>query len=134
MTGPRRRRRGSAPAARKVEIRLSEGEHAAIAAASARGPGRALSIARFVTEAALSAAGATPPAPKVGRTPSRLALAELMDAVTAVNRTGNNLNQLARERNATGLRPVGSWEVEQRALAALQRLADVAERIAGGAA
>jgi hypothetical protein len=57
-----------------------------------------------------------------------------MDAVTAVNRVGNNLNQLARDRNITGLRPVGSWDAEQRAIAALHRLAEVAERLADGAA
>jgi hypothetical protein len=54
--------------------------------------------------------------------------------VTAVNRVGNNLNQLAREKNTTGLRPVGTREVEQQVLAALARLAEVAERAAGDAA
>jgi hypothetical protein len=61
-------------------------------------------------------------------------LAEVVDAVTAVNRVGNNLNQLVREKNVTGLRPVGSRDAEHRALAALARLAAAAERAAGGAA
>jgi hypothetical protein len=92
-------------------------------------------MARFVAEAALAAAGAAPPTSSCAvRAPSRLALAELMDAVTAVNRVGNNLNQLARERNITGLRPVGSHDAEQRASAALTRLSEIAERLADGAA
>jgi hypothetical protein len=69
-----------------------------------------------------------------GRAPSKLVLAEVMTAVAAVNRVGNNLNQLAREKNVTGLRPVGARAVEERALAALTRLAEAAERAAGDAA
>lgn len=134
MTGPRRRRRGATPAARRIELRLTHDEYDAIAAAARRGPGRPLSLARYVAEAALAAAGALPAAPRQVRAPSRLALAEVMDAVAAVNRVGNNLNQLAREKNISGLRPVGSWETEQRVLAALHRLAEVAERLADGAA
>jgi len=134
MTGPRRRHRTAHRASCRIEIRLSETEYAAIAAAAGRRPGRPLSLARFVAEAALEAAEASPPRPREARAPSRLALAEVMDAVTAVNRVGNNLNQLAREKNTTGLRPVGSLDAEQRAIAALHRLADVAERLAGGAA
>jgi Bacterial mobilisation protein (MobC) len=126
MAGPRRRRRGPRPAPRKVEIRLTEAEHRAIRQAAAR-PGRGVSIARFVAEAALTAASATPPPPARRRSPSRLALAEIADAVTAVNRVGNNLNQLAREKNATGLRPVGTFVQIQRALTALDRLAGVVE-------
>jgi hypothetical protein len=130
MVGPRRRP-GLAPTRCRIDFYLTPDEHRAIAEAAQRGPGRPLSLSRFVADAALAAAGAKPPAPRPGRAPSRLALAEVMDAVTAVNRVGNNLNQLARERNATGLRPVGSLEAEHRALAALHRLAEVAERIAG---
>jgi uncharacterized protein (DUF1778 family) len=103
MIGPRRRHRVPGRAPRKVEIRLTEQEHALIAWAAARRPGRPLSIARFVAEAALQAA-ATTPSPRPGGMPSRAALAEVMAAVTAVNRIGNNLNQLAREKNAIGLR------------------------------
>jgi hypothetical protein len=134
VTGPRRRRRGSAPARRRLEIRLTDAEYDTIAAGAAHGPGRPLSLARYVTEAALAAAGATATPPRQSRAPSRLALAEVMDAVTAVTRVGNNLNQLAREKNITGLRPVGTRDAEQRALAALHRLAEVAERLADGAA
>jgi hypothetical protein len=134
MTGPRRRRRRPGSAPRRIEVRLSEEEHAAIVTAAGRGPGRPLSLARFVAEAALVAAGAAPPARTPGRAPSRLVVAEVMDAVSAVNRVGNNLNQLARERNITGLRAVGTRDAERRALAALNRLADAAERAAGGAA
>jgi len=134
VTGPRRRRRGPSPATCRIEIRLTPHERDAIAAAARRGPGRPVSLARFVAEAALAAAGAAPVQPRAVRAPTRLALAELMDAVTAVNRVGNNLNQLAREKNITGLRPVGTRDAEQRALAALRHLAEVAERLAGPAA
>lgn len=132
--GPRRRRRGT-PHVRRLVVRLTDHEHALLAEAAGRGPGRPLSLSRYIAEAALAAAGAAAPEPaRQLRAPSRLALAELMDAVTAVNRVGNNLNQLTREKNATGLRPVGTREAEERALAALRRLADVAERLAGPAA
>ena len=132
MAGPRRRPRGLSPAPRKVEIRLTVAEHDELRVAASR-PGRGVSVARFVADAALAAARDQPvPMPRAA--PSRLALAEVVDAVTAVNRVGNNLNQLAREKNATGLRPVGARDVEQRALAALARLAAAAERAVGGAA
>jgi hypothetical protein len=130
MTGPRRRRRGPRPAQCRVEIRLTDAELTAIRAAAA-GPGSGVSVARFVTEAALTAAGATPPAPTQRRAPSRLVLAEIAAAVAAVNRVGNNLNQLAREKNATGLRPIGTADQITRALAALDRLAEAADRAAG---
>jgi uncharacterized protein (DUF1778 family) len=133
VTGPRRRRRASTRADRRLVLRLTAVEHAAIAAAAARVPGRPVTLARFVAEAALTAAGPLP-ADRQVRAPSRLALAELMEAVTAVNRIGNNLNQLAREKNVTGLRPASTRDAEQRAIAALNRLAEVAERLADGAA
>ncbi len=117
---------------RRLEIRLTDEEYRAVHAAAA-GPGRGVSLSRFVAEAALSAAGAVPAVPVPRRAPSRLVLAEVMEAVTAVNRVGNNLNQLAREKNTTGLRPVGAREVEQRVLVALARLTEVAERAAGDA-
>ena len=129
MAGPRRRRRGPRPAPRRITIRLTEAEHQSLRDAAAR-PGRGVSLARFVAEAALAAAGASPPPPLVRGSPSRLALAEIVDAVTAVNRIGNNLNQLAREKNATGLWSVGTYAEIQRALAALNRLAQVAENAA----
>jgi hypothetical protein len=127
MAGPRRRRRGPRPAPRKIEIRLTEAEYRAIRQAAAARPGRGVSLARFAAEAALIAAGATLARPPARGSPSRLALAEIADAVTAVNRIGNNLNQLAREKNAIGLRPVGTYAEIQRALGALDRLAQLAE-------
>jgi hypothetical protein len=126
MAGPRRRRRLPRPTRHRVEIRLTDAEHQAIRNAALR-PGRGVSVARFVAEAALIAAGATPPPPTRHRAPSKLAMAEILDAVTAVNRVGNNLNQLAREKNATGFRPAGTPAEVQRALSALDRLAKVAE-------
>jgi hypothetical protein len=132
MAGPRRRPRRPTPAARRIEIRLTDEEYRAVHAAAA-GPGRGVSLARFVAEAALTAAGTVPAVPAPRRAPSRLVLAEVLEAVTALNRVGNNLNQLAREKNTTGLCPVGAREVEQRALVALARLAEVAERAAGDA-
>lgn len=134
VAGRRRRRPGAASDVHRVEIRLSHAEYRAISAATRRVPGRPLSLSRYIGEAALAAAGAAPPPQRQVRSPSRLALAELMDAVTAVNRVGNNLNQLAREKNTTGLRPVGTRDAEHRALAALHRLAAVVERLADGAA
>lgn len=124
-----------------MEVRFTDAEYAAVRDAAA-GPGRGVSLARFVAEAALAAAvGAAGTAGPGGagrtarRAPSRVvsavALAEVAAAVAALTRVGNNLNQLAREKNATGWRPVGAREVEQQALAALARLGEVADRAAG---
>jgi hypothetical protein len=124
MAGPRRRRRVPRPGHLRVEIRLTEAELRSIRAASSR-PGRGVSVARFIAEAALVAAGAPPPVQR--RAPSTLVLAEIVDAVTAVNRVGNNLNQLARSKNTTGVRPPGTYAEIQRALSALDRLAQVTE-------
>ena len=129
MAGPRRRRRLPRPARHRVEIYLTDAEHQAIREAAAR-PGRGVSVARFVAEAALIAAGAAPAPPTRQRAPSRLAMAEILDAVTAVNRIGNNLNQVAREKNATGIRPAGTQAEIKRALSALDRLAEVADSAA----
>ena len=133
MTGPRRRPRRPGRRMHRVDVRFTDDELAALRRAAAA-PGKGLSVARFVAEAALVAADARPPATTPGHAPSRLVLAEVMAAVAAVNRVGNNLNQLAREKNATGLRPVGSREAEEQALSALARLTDAARRAAGDAA
>jgi hypothetical protein len=133
MAGPRRRPRGAGPAPRKVVVRFTEDEHEVIRRAAAA-PGQGVSLARFVADAALTAAGLKQPVPSLRSAPTRLVLAEVMTAVAAVNRIGNNLNQLAREKNVTGLRPVGSLEAEQRAVAALLRLADTVERADGSVA
>lgn len=117
----------------RVDVRFTDDELAAVRDAAAT-PGKGLSVARFVAEAALIAAQVQPPAPRPGHAPSRLVLAEVMAAVAAVNRIGNNLNQLAREKNATGLRPVGTRDAEKQVLAALARLAEAAHRAAGDAA
>ena len=130
MTGPRRRRRGPTPAPRKITVRLSEDEHHAVREAAATRPGRGVSMARFVAEAALAAANNEPPQPPSRGSPSRLVLAEIVDAVSAVNRVGNNLNQIAREKNATGHRPANAQQEVQRALNALDQLAQVAEQAA----
>jgi hypothetical protein len=110
-------------------VLLTDREHEEIRAA-ASGPGRGVSLSRFVAEAALAAARHQP-VPTPSRAPSRLALAEIADAVVAVNRVGNNLNQLARERNVTGERPRASRMVEERVLAALVRLTAVVDRAGG---
>jgi hypothetical protein len=125
MAGPHRRPRLPRPTRHRVEIHLTNAEHQAIREAASQ-PGRGVSVARFVAEAALIAAGATPSPPIPHRAPTRLAMAEILDAVTAVNRIGNNLNQLAREKNTTGIRPPGTHAEIQRALTALDRLAQVA--------
>ena len=134
MAGPRRRPRHP-DARRRLQVRFTAAEYATVRDAAAR-PGRGVSLSRFVADAALTAAQQSEATcgrcPKRGRgAPSRLVLAEVMEATAAVNRVGNNLNQLARARNTTGLRPVGSREVEQRVLAALVRLAEAADRAAG---
>lgn len=133
MNGPRRRPRSAGERMRRVDVRFSDDELDAIRLAAAA-PGCGVSVARFVAEAALVAADARPPAPRPGHAPSRLVLAEVMAAVAAVNRVGNNLNQLARENNTTGLRPVGARDAEEQALDALARLAEAAARAAGDAA
>ena len=133
MSGPRRRPRTAGGAPRRVVVRFTDPEYAAIRRAACA-PGRQVSVARFVAEAALVAADAAQPPREQGKAPSRLVLAELVAAVAAVNRVGNNLNQLSREKNITGLRPVGSLETERHCLAALRRLAEVAEQAAGDAA
>jgi hypothetical protein len=91
-----------------------------------------VSIARFVAEAALAAAEAIPPPTARRRAPSRLAIAEIADAVTAVNRVGNNLNQLAREYNVTGVHPPATEVQVRRTLDALHRLGDIAEAAGDG--
>lgn len=126
MTGPHRRRRGQEPARRRVEIRVTEAEYQALCAAAAARVGRGVSLSRYITEAALAAAGEPVVAVRVSA-PNRLVLAEIVDAVVAVNRVGNNLNQLAREKNATGQRPEGTIPEVERARAALERLALLAE-------
>ena len=132
MGGPRRRPRGSAPAPCRVVVRLSERELEFIRAAAA-GPGRGVSLSRFVADAALLAAGGAAVRPAPRRAPSTLVLAELMTAVAAVNRVGNNLNQLAREKNTTGLRPVGTSDAEASVAAALRQLTALVQRAAGDA-
>ncbi len=131
MAGPRRRRRGAA-AARQLLVRFTDAEYASVRDAAKARPGRGVSMSRFVAEAALTAAGSPARTAPIGGggAPSRLVLAEVMEATAAVNRVGNNLNQLAREKNTTGQRPVGSLEVEARVLAALQLLAEAADRAA----
>lgn len=132
MAGPRRRRRGAA-AARQLLVRFTDAEYASVRAAAEACPGRGVSMSRFIAEAALAAAGSparTSPIGGRGASP-RLVLAEVMEATAAVNRVGNNLNQLAREKNTTGQRPVGSLEAEVRVLVALERLAEAADRAAG---
>lgn len=126
MTGPHRRRKGI-DRPRKVEVRLSAGEYDAIADAAGQ-VGRGVSLSRYMAEAALRAAGSQPLAATPRSAPSSVVVAEVMAAVVAVNRIGNNLNQLARERNITGERPVGAFAEEQRARVALARLADCADR------
>ena len=132
MAGPRRRRRGAA-AARQLLVRFTDAEYASVRDAAKARPGRGVSMSRFVAEAALTAAGSPARTAPIGGggAPSRLVLAEVMEATAAVNRVGNNLNQLARERNTTGQRPVRSLEMEARVLAALQRLAEAADRATG---
>ena len=139
MAGPRRRPRHPDGARRRVQVHFTAAEHAAVRDAAADQPGRGVSLSRFVADAALAAADTNRPGSGgCGRcparrrgAPSRLVLAEVMEATAAVNRVGNNLNQLAREKNITGWRPVGSSEVEQRVLDALTRLAEAADRAAG---
>lgn len=138
--GPRRRPRRPPRTGHTIEARFDTAEFAAVRDAAARRPGRGVSLSRFVADAAVSAAttaagngggecGRCPRRER--RAPSAVVLAEVMAATAAVNRVGNNLNQLAREQNATGLRPVGAREVERRVLAALSVLAEVVERAAG---
>lgn len=127
MPNPRRRRRRTGPTGKRISIRLTAVEHQALEDAAA-GPGLGVSVARFVAEAALTAAGATPPRALSRSAPSRLALAEIAEATSAVNRVGNNLNQLAREKNATGRRPPGTFAEVEQALVALDRLTGIADR------
>lgn len=160
MAGPHRRRRGQEPARRRVEIRVTEAEYHLLRAAAAGRAGRGVSLARFVIEAGLAAAGSPSTSAQgltsgqgstsgqgmvcgrcavpgrssaVGRSAASRGVlaAEITEAVAAVNRVGNNLNQLAREKNATGRRPAGTAAEVERARVALERLARVAQR--GGA-
>lgn len=94
-------------------------------------PGRGVTVARFVAEAALVAAGRPPVTTGKRRPPSRVALAEIALAAAAVNRIGNNLNQLAREYNATGQRAVGTSAAVVQAEKALQELTDAVQKATG---
>ena len=98
--GPRRSRR--------VNLRLDEVEHAAIAAAAQR---TGLTPAGYTAEVALAHA--------LGRRPPeednlRPVLLELMQARTQVRRYAVNVNQAVRELNATGTPP--GWLMQAVAL------------------
>lgn len=142
MAGPRRRPRQPDGARRRVQVHFTDAEHAAVRDAAADQPGRGVSLSRFVADAALAAADTNQAgADLCGRCPTRrrgapprLVLAEVMEATAAVNRVGNNLNQLARQKNITGLRPVSSRDVEQRVRETLARLVNAADRAAGPSA
>ncbi|MHC5907812.1 plasmid mobilization protein [Streptomyces sp. S6] len=94
---PRRRTRNPSQRTRKTTTRLSDTEHAEIAAAAAQ---RGVTVARFLAAAGLATA----------RGSTRLhtneqldtAIDELAAARTALSRIGNNINQIAYTYNAGG--------------------------------
>ena len=98
-TSARRRPRASRHRIRRVHVRLSEPEFAALAHA-AKSLGR--TPAGFAAEAALAAAR-DEPIPQPNST--RQALLELMAARAQLRRYGNNVNQAVRALNATGEAP-----------------------------
>ncbi|MFD7130596.1 MobC family plasmid mobilization relaxosome protein [Streptomyces sp. NPDC059894] len=94
---PRRRSRNPSERTRKTTTRLSDAEHAEIAAAAVQ---RGITVARFLAAAGLAAArGAT-----TLHTNERLdtAIDELAALRTALARIGNNINQIAYVHNAGG--------------------------------
>lgn len=95
----RRRERASRQRIRRVHVRLSEQEFAAIARA-ATSLGR--TPAGFTAEAALAASGG---ASQPRFDPMRDVVLELMAARAQLRRYGNNVNQAARVLNAGGRPP-----------------------------
>ncbi|MDF6045904.1 MobC family plasmid mobilization relaxosome protein [Streptomyces sp. JH14] len=111
---PRRRRRNPSERTRKTTTRLSDTEHAEIAAAAAQ---RSITVARFIAAAGLAAArGST-----ALHTDERLdtAIDELAALRTALARIGNNINQIAFVHNAGGQPRLGKLD---QALVHLTRL------------
>ncbi|MGQ4357398.1 MobC family plasmid mobilization relaxosome protein [Streptomyces drozdowiczii] len=111
---PRRRSRNPSQRTRKTTTRLSDTEHAEIAAAAKQ---HNVTVARFLAVAGLAAArGST-----VLHTNERLdaAIDELAALRTALARIGNNINQIAYVLNSGGHPRAGELE---HALGALARL------------
>jgi hypothetical protein len=94
---------------RRVNLRLDEDEHAAIAAAALR---TGLTPAGYAAEVALANALDRRPPEEDDLRP---ALLELMQARTQVRRYAVNVNQAVRELNATGSPP--AWLVRAVAVA-----------------
>ncbi|WP_343244519.1 plasmid mobilization relaxosome protein MobC [Streptomyces sp. SID11385] len=94
---PRRRSRNPTERTRKTTTRLSDDEHAEIAAAARA---RGITVARFLATTALtSARGSTP---THSNEQLDAGIDELAALRTALARIGNNLNQIARTYNAGG--------------------------------
>jgi hypothetical protein len=107
-----------------VLLRYDDVEYSLVAEA-ARSAG--LTPSGYAAQAALAAAGGSqPPAAE----PLRLALLELMDARTQVRRFGVNVNQAAKQLNATGEAP--AWLERAVALTerAVARVDDAATKVA----
>lgn len=96
---PRRRHHLSVQRQRKLTIRVSAEEESLLRAAAAS---RALTVARFIATAALSAASRSD-TPLDTHDQLDRAIDELAAARSEAARAGNNLNQIARELNSGGL-------------------------------
>ena len=114
---------------RRITLRLSDEEHAAVAAAAQLA---GLTLAGYGARAALAAArGGEPPT----QAPLRDALAELMLARTQVRRFGTNVNQAVAALHATGSPPpalLAAVDLTARAVVRLDEAAEAVTRRARG--
>lgn len=106
---------------RRVTVRLSDEEFAAIELAAGRA---ALTTTGYVGAVAIAAAAGTAP-PALSQT--QQALAELMAARAQVRRLGGNVNQAVAALNATGQAPEGLGQAVAAAARAVARVDEAAE-------
>lgn len=113
---PRRRTRNPSRRTHKLTTRLSLDEKSEITAAAAR---RAVTVARFLAAAALTAARGSLPVHSNEQLDT--AIDELAALRTAISRVGNNINQIAYVYNSGGRPRPGELD---HALAVLTRILD----------
>ncbi|WP_405589756.1 plasmid mobilization protein [Streptomyces sp. NBC_01190] len=125
---PRRRSRNPSQRTHKLTTRLSLAEKTEISAAAAK---RAVTVARFLAAAALTAARGSLPVQSNEQLDA--AIDELAALRTAVSRVGNNINQIAYVYNSGGQSRPGELDHALGVLTRiLARVDDTADTLARG--